>query len=72
MISKKLNSTTAIVVALSFLQPLPGLAQSKAQTPEPIPAEALETTLLCLADFKGKPKDAEEACLEELKLSEVA
>lgn len=72
MISKKLNSTTAIVVALSFLQPLPGFAQAKAQTPAPIPAEALETTLLCLADFKGKPKDAEEACLEELKLAEVA
>lgn len=72
MISKNLNSTTAIVVALSFLQPLPGLAQAKAQTPVPIPAEALETTLLCLENFKGKPKDAEEACLEELKLAEVA
>jgi hypothetical protein len=32
----------------------------------------LETTLLCLEDFEGKPKDAEEACLEELKLSGVA
>lgn len=71
MITRTQNSTTAVIVALSLLQPLPGLAQAKAQAPVAIPAEALETTLACLENFKGKPKDAEKACLEDLKLAKV-
>ncbi|WP_170925280.1 OmpA family protein [Roseovarius gaetbuli] len=65
------NSATAVIAVLSLLQPLPGLAQAKAQAPGAITEEALETTLACLKNFKGKPKDAEKACLEELKLAEV-
>jgi outer membrane protein OmpA-like peptidoglycan-associated protein len=74
MITNKLSSTTAIVVVLSFLQPLPGLAQAKSKTAVAIPSEALdstveafERTLVCVKDFKGSPLDAEEACLDELK-----
>ena len=74
MITKKLYSTSAFVVALSFLQPLPGLAQSKSKTAVAIPTEALDSTvdafkktLVCVKDFKGSPMDAEEACLDELK-----
>ena len=67
MMNKKLNSTTAILVALSFLQPVPGLAQVEVRTPGAITGVAFETALACLANFKGKPKEAEAACLEELK-----
>jgi outer membrane protein OmpA-like peptidoglycan-associated protein len=74
MITNKLSSTTAILVVLSFLQPLPGLAQAKSKTAVAIPKEALdstveafERTLVCVKDFKGSPMDAEEACIDELK-----
>lgn len=77
MLTNKLNSTTAIVVVLSFLQPLPGLAQARPKTAVAIPAEALdstveafERTLVCVKDFKGSPIAAEEACLDALKLAE--
>ncbi|MEK6248754.1 MAG: hypothetical protein N2C12_11280, partial [Planctomycetales bacterium] len=68
MISKKLNSTTAMVLVLSFLQPMPGLAQSTSKTESVSPEEMLASSLLCLENFNGKPKEAEEACLEELNL----
>ncbi|MBW0159292.1 OmpA family protein [Sedimentimonas flavescens] len=71
MIKNKLDSTTALVLVLSFLQPLPALAQSKAETPGAIPEAMLASTLACLENFSGKPKAAEEACLEELKFTGV-
>lgn len=71
MIKNKLDSTTALVLVLSFLQPLPALAQSKAGTPGAISEAMLASTLACLGNFSGKPKVAEKACLEELKLTGV-
>jgi outer membrane protein OmpA-like peptidoglycan-associated protein len=68
MIKNKLDSTTALVLVLSFLQPLPALAQSKAERPSALPDAMLASALACLENFNGKPKAAEEACLEELKL----
>ena len=70
MMARTQNSATAVIAVLSLLQPLPGLAQAKARAPGAIAAEALDTTLACLGNFKGKPKDAEKACLEELKLAD--
>ncbi|WP_112323989.1 OmpA family protein [Oceanibium sediminis] len=69
--SMKLKSTTAIVVALSFMQPLPGLTQARIEIPEALPAQTLETTLVCLENFQGKRKDAEQACQDALVLAGV-
>ncbi len=59
MKNRKLNSTTAMIVTLSFLQPLPGLAQSS-------------SVLQCLQNFSGDASAAESACLDTLVRSGVA